>query len=205
MRHWCALARPPWCVLQTSSTRRSDSTAYMISVGWSGVKSRWRYKRPKLATFVNVHPRDLNDGELFDEGAPLTTVASRVVIEISERASLHDVAGLAARLSRLRELGFRIAIDDVGAGYAGLSAFARLEPDFVKLDISLIRNIDLSPKKRSLVKAIANVCSVNLGISVICEGVERSGERDVLVEDGLNLFQGHLFARAASGFPAPTW
>lgn len=147
----------------------------------------------------------MNDGELFDEGAPLTTVASRVVIEISERASLHDVAGLAARLSRLRELGFRIAIDDVGAGYAGLSAFARLEPDFVKLDISLIRNIDLSPKKRSLVKAIANVCSVNLGISVICEGVERSGERDVLVEDGLNLFQGHLFARAASGFPAPTW
>lgn len=58
-----------------------------------------------------------------------------------------DVSGLAHTLAKLREQGYRIATDDLGAGYAGLSSFARLEPEFVKLDMSLIRNIDLSAKK----------------------------------------------------------
>ena len=74
------------------------------------------------------------------EGTALA-VASRVVLELTERATLDEVDGAHERLDR-RKLGFRIALDDLGAGYAGLSSFAQLRPDIVKLDMSLIRDID---------------------------------------------------------------
>src|SRR5262249_19662165 len=81
--------------------------------------------------FVNLHPTELRDDDLYSAAAPLTKVANRVVLEITERASL-DAAGdaasdVAARVDALRRLGFRIAIDDLGAGYAGLSSFAQLK------------------------------------------------------------------------------
>jgi EAL domain-containing protein (putative c-di-GMP-specific phosphodiesterase class I) len=160
---------------------------------------------PDGLLFVNLHPFDLNDNELLSGDSPLSQFASRVVLEITERSALDDVSGLSSKLASLRRLGFRVAIDDLGAGYAGLSSFARLEPDFVKLDMSLIRDIDRSTRKRSLVKGLAQICARDLGIQVICEGIERPEERDALVEDGLDLFQGYLFARPGAGFPAPIW
>lgn len=160
---------------------------------------------PDCPTFVNLHPFELNDEELLSEESPLSPFASRVVLEITERAALDDVSGLSIKLATLKRMGFRIAIDDLGAGYAGLASFARLEPDFVKLDMSLIRDIDSSPRKRSLVKGMAQICARDLGIQVICEGVERPEERDALIEDGLDLLQGYLFARPGEGFPAPAW
>jgi EAL domain-containing protein (putative c-di-GMP-specific phosphodiesterase class I) len=160
---------------------------------------------PDCLIFVNLHPFDLNDEELLSGGSPLSEFASRVVLEVTERAALDDVSGLSHKLATLKRLGFRIAIDDLGAGYAGLASFARLEPDFVKLDMSLIRDIDSSPRKRSLVKGVAQICTRDLAIQVICEGIERPEERDALVEDGLDLLQGYLFARPGAGFPAPSW
>jgi EAL domain-containing protein (putative c-di-GMP-specific phosphodiesterase class I) len=160
---------------------------------------------PDGLTFVNLHPLDLNDNELFSHESPLSSFASRVVLEVTERSALDDVSGLSLKLATLKHMGFRIAIDDLGAGYAGLASFARLEPDFVKLDMSLIRDIDSAPRKRSLVKGVAQICTRDLGIQVICEGVERSEERDALVEDGLDLLQGYLFAKPGAGFPAPAW
>jgi EAL domain-containing protein (putative c-di-GMP-specific phosphodiesterase class I) len=160
---------------------------------------------PDCLTFVNLHPLDLNDGDLLSSESPLSQFASRVVLEITERSALDDVSGLSAKLATLKRMGFRIAIDDLGAGYAGLSSFARLEPDFVKLDMSLIRDIDSSSRKRSLVKGMAEICARDLGIQVICEGVERPEERDALIDDGLDLLQGYLFAKPGVGFPAPSW
>jgi len=160
---------------------------------------------PDCLTFVNLHPLDLNDPELLSGESPLSRCASRVVLEVTERSALDDVSGLSAKLATLKRMGFRIAIDDLGAGYAGLASFARLEPDFVKLDMSLIRDIDSSSRKRSLVKGVAQICTRDLGIQVICEGVERPEERDALIEDGLDLLQGYLFAKPAAGFPAPAW
>ena len=150
--------------------------------------------------FVNLHPCDLLDPELYDMHAPLSLVASRVVLEITERAALDRVPGVAANVRRLRALGFRIAIDDLGAGYAGLSSFVALEPEFVKLDMSLVRDVNRSAIKRRLIGSIATLCR-DLGIRMLAEGIETAAERDVLRELGCELFQGFFFARPGPPFP----
>ncbi len=155
--------------------------------------------------FVNLHPLDLNDEELVSPDAPLSRIASRVVLEVTERCSLEGVGALAGRLLALRELGFRLAVDDLGAGYAGLSSFSTLEPEFVKLDMSLIRGVDSSPKKRSVVSAMIRLCTKELGMKVISEGIETAAERDTLAAEGGDLLQGYLFARPEVGFQAPRW
>ncbi len=155
--------------------------------------------------FVNVHADDLNDGDLFSPWAPLTSIASSVVLEITERASLERVSGLGTRLKKLRALGFQIAVDDLGAGYAGLSAFSQLEPEVVKLDTSLVRGIADSSRKRSVVRAMVELASRDLGMLVICEGIETAAERDTLASLGADLLQGFLFAKPSRGFVNPTW
>ncbi|MGA3123123.1 MAG: EAL domain-containing protein [Polyangiaceae bacterium] len=155
--------------------------------------------------FVNVHPDDLNDFDLFAASSPLSEIASRVVLELTERAPLEHVEGLQARTKRLRELGFRIAVDDLGAGYAGLSSFTLLEPDYMKLDASLIRSIDTSVQKRSIVRAMLQLATRDLGVMVISEAVETTHERDTLVALGAEMLQGFLFARPGRGFAEPAW
>ena len=107
-----------------------------------------------------------------------------------------------SRIARLRALGFQIAVDDLGAGYAGLSSFSQLEPDIVKLDMSLVRGIDSSSSKSSLVRSMVQVCTRDLGMRVVCEGVETSAERDTLERLGATLLQGYLFAKPERGFRA---
>jgi EAL domain-containing protein (putative c-di-GMP-specific phosphodiesterase class I) len=153
---------------------------------------------PSLSNlFVNLHASDLLDPELYRADTPLTVHAPRVVLEITERRSLDSVTDLRERLKELRALGYRIAVDDLGAGYAGLSCFNVLEPEIVKLDMSLIRHIDTSPRKRLLVETMVRVCLCELRTQVVCEGVETTGERDVLLEIGVPLLQGYLFGRPA--------
>jgi EAL domain-containing protein (putative c-di-GMP-specific phosphodiesterase class I)/CheY-like chemotaxis protein len=147
--------------------------------------------------FVNVHAEDLLDDEFYDASSPLSPFASRVVLEITERRSLDRIGDLRERLQDLRALGYRIAVDDLGAGYAGLSCFNLLEPEIVKLDMSLIRNIDTSDRKRALVEAMVRVCVSDLGIEVVCEGVETIGEQEALMALGAPLLQGYLFGRPA--------
>jgi EAL domain-containing protein (putative c-di-GMP-specific phosphodiesterase class I) len=101
-------------------------------------------------------------------------------------------------------LGYRIAVDDLGAGYAGLNYLAMLEPDVVKLDIGLVRDIHKIPVKRKLVGSMIGLCR-DLGIVVVAEGVETVEERDVLVELQCDLLQGFLFARPGKPFPEPVW
>jgi EAL domain-containing protein (putative c-di-GMP-specific phosphodiesterase class I)/CheY-like chemotaxis protein len=151
---------------------------------------------PKESTiFVNLHSSDLADDDLFLRSSPLSDFAGRVVLEVTERASLHRISNLRGRVENLRRLGFRIAVDDLGAGYAGLSSFSQLEPDIAKLDMSLIRGIDSSARKESIVRAMIAVCKKELETSVVCEGVETEAERDTLRELGADLLQGFLFAR----------
>jgi EAL domain-containing protein (putative c-di-GMP-specific phosphodiesterase class I)/CheY-like chemotaxis protein len=150
--------------------------------------------------FVNLHGHDLTDDGLFLPSAPLSTVAKRVVLEVTERASLDGVGNLRQRVARLRDLGYRIAVDNLGAGYAGLTAFAQLEPDIVKLDMALTRDIHVEPIKRTLVESITGICD-QMEVSVIAEGVESEAERDALASAGCRLFQGYLFAKPAREFP----
>jgi EAL domain-containing protein (putative c-di-GMP-specific phosphodiesterase class I)/ActR/RegA family two-component response regulator len=155
---------------------------------------------PETMLFVNLHAADLNDDTLYAATAPLTSFASKVVLEITERTSLSRVNDVRACIARLRDLGFRIAVDDLGAGYAGLSSFSQLEPDVAKLDMSLVRGIDTSPRKASIVRSMLTVCQRELGTYVVCEGVETEAERDTLMELGADLLQGYLFARPQRGF-----
>jgi EAL domain-containing protein (putative c-di-GMP-specific phosphodiesterase class I) len=152
--------------------------------------------------FVNLHASDLGDDDLFAEDALLSLRACRVVLEVTERTSLHRIDDLRGRMESLRKLGYRIAIDDLGAGYAGLSSFSQLEPEIAKLDMSLVRGIDASSRKSSLVRSMISVCRHELGTDVICEGVETDAERDTLQELGADLLQGNLFARPEPHFQA---
>jgi EAL domain-containing protein (putative c-di-GMP-specific phosphodiesterase class I) len=158
---------------------------------------------PPAHIFVNLHPADLEDEELYADNGALTPFASRVVLEITERAALDRIHELGSRVTRLRTLGYRIAIDDLGAGYAGLTSFAQLEPEVVKVDMSLVRGIDASPVKQKLVRSIISLCT-ELGILLVAEGIETPAERDTLVGLGGDLCQGYLFARPGRGFPEPT-
>jgi EAL domain-containing protein (putative c-di-GMP-specific phosphodiesterase class I) len=155
--------------------------------------------------FVNLHAADLNDDALYAKGSALCGVASRVVLEITERSSLDRVDDAHARARALRELGFKLAIDDLGAGYAGLSSFSQLEPDIAKLDMSLVRNVDRSTQKQSIVRSMLDVCQKELGVSVVCEGVETIAERDTLDQLGCETQQGYLYGRPSAGFVPPQW
>jgi EAL domain-containing protein (putative c-di-GMP-specific phosphodiesterase class I) len=150
--------------------------------------------------FVNLHAEDLIDEDLFSPAAALSRHAARVVLEITERAPMDNIPDIHERITALRSLGFRIAIDDLGAGYAALSSLANLQPEVVKLDMSLVRGIDHTPIKQRLVGALQTL-SEPLGILVVAEGVETLAERDALVAQGCDLFQGYLFAQPGPPFP----
>ena len=159
---------------------------------------------PGSVLFVNLHARDLMDASLLLPSSPLSAIANRVVLEITERASLGDVKDARARVAALRRMGFRIAIDDLGAGYAGLTSFATLEPEFVKLDMSLVRDIDRNHTKEALVRSMTSVCK-ELGMLVVAEGIETPAERDLLAALGCDFLQGYLLAKPGRPFPVAGW
>jgi EAL domain-containing protein (putative c-di-GMP-specific phosphodiesterase class I) len=137
---------------------------------------------PSRTVLVNLHPLDLEDPELLAHAAPLSAHAGLVILEITDR------------VARLRALGYRIAVDDLGSGYAGLATFALLEPDLVKLDMSLIRDVDRHPLRRRLVDAMVELCR-GLEIVLVAEGIETEAERTALAEAGCDLLQGFLIGR----------
>jgi EAL domain-containing protein (putative c-di-GMP-specific phosphodiesterase class I) len=157
-----------------------------------------------VVLFLNLHPSDLLDEELFATDTPLARVANRVVLEMTERASLDGIKDVQARVASLRELGFRIAIDDLGSGYAGLTSFALLEPNVVKLDMALVRNLHKEPTKQTLVRTMISM-SRELGIIVTGEGIETPDERDELAQAGCDLMQGYLFAKPGDPFAIPSF
>jgi EAL domain-containing protein (putative c-di-GMP-specific phosphodiesterase class I)/CheY-like chemotaxis protein len=161
--------------------------------------------QPSPATFfVNAHVRDLKDETLYNIDAPLTRHAKNVVIEVTERSALDEVENVAGCVARLRELGYRIAIDDLGAGYSSLTSLAQLQPEVVKLDMSLIRDIHKESIKQKLVASFATLTR-DMGIDLIAEGVETADERDALLGLGCDLLQGYLFARPAKTLAPITW
>ncbi len=180
---------------------RLDEIGRRIRAGATAAVSR---APPDTTFFVNLHPLDLMDETLLSPDSPLSSVASRVVLEVTERASLDQVKDVRGKLRELRRMGFRIAIDDLGAGYAGLTSFATLEPEFVKLDMSLVRDVDHNHTKETLVRSMASLCK-ELGMQVVAEGVETRQECDLLVGLRCDFLQGYLFAKPGKAFPAFAW
>lgn len=143
------------------------------------------------AIFVNIHSLEFDDEDLYAENNPLRFLGSKVILEVTERHSIDQVKNLKEKVAVLRSLGFWIAVDDMGAGYAGLNSFAALRPDIVKLDMAIVRGIDQDPYRRTLVRSMTAMCR-DFGIPLVAEGVETEEEKSVLVDLGCDFLQGFL-------------
>ena len=157
---------------------------------------------PDVKFFINVHATDLLDPLFGSDVCPLVPHANRIVLEITERASLGVVEDAYARIARLRKRGFALAIDDLGAGYSGLASVTQLEPEVVKLDMSLVRGVDKSRLQQQFVASISRACA-GLGMLVVTEGVETAEERETLLALGCTIHQGYLYGRPARGLSTP--
>ncbi len=146
-----------------------------------------------MMLFVNIHPAELANEQMLEETGMLEQ-ASRVVLEITERAAIHDAAKYGNQLSRLRQCGFRLAVDDLGAGYSGLNSVAQLQPDFVKVDMALTRAIDRWKIKQHLVEGVVHFARQE-GIEVVAEGIETEDEAKMIRDLGCGLQQGFLHGR----------
>jgi EAL domain-containing protein (putative c-di-GMP-specific phosphodiesterase class I) len=118
----------------------------------------------------------------------------RLILEVTEEEAVHDPAAFARAINELRRSGVNLAIDDFGAGYAGLAMLADFQPDIIKLDMKLVRGIDGHGPRQAIVRAVGQACT-DLGIDVIAEGIETPAEWRWLEDSGIRLFQGHLFGR----------
>ena len=120
----------------------------------------------------------------------------RIIFEVTEGERVEDGPWFAEILREYKRCGFKTAIDDFGAGYAGLSLLADFQPDLIKLDMGLIRNLDTDCNRRTIVGNLVRMCE-DMHIQVIAEGVETTGERDALRDAGIHLMQSYWFARPA--------
>lgn len=152
-----------------------------------------------IPVFVNLEPTDLHDEGLRVGSDALSPYADRVVFELTEREGCADLAGTAARMAELRDLGFRFALDDLGAGCNGLASLADLQVEVVKLDMSLIRGVQGNRTKQRLVGFVRQLCQ-EAGVMCICEGVEQEAELATLLGLGCDVFQGYLV-----GVPSRAW
>lgn len=163
--------------------------------------ARWADTIPReVLLFVNVHPAQLDDAEVVRRFAPLVPFADRVVLEITERASLRDVSAWESTLARLEALGFRFALDDLGSGYGGLSLLADLRPAFIKIDMSIVRDVHVKPNKQRLVDVMVSFANAT-GAWLVAEGVETAEEAETLVRSGAHLLQGYHFGRPTRSWP----
>lgn len=132
----------------------------------------------------------------------------RLIFEAVEGEHVESNKHLMSILREYREFGFKTAIDDFGAGYSGLNLLADFQPDLIKLDMALIRNIHRDRVRQVIVRNVVNMC-VELGVEVIAEGIEDAGERDFLADCGIYLMQGYWFAKPAfkslAQIPSGAW
>lgn len=120
----------------------------------------------------------------------------RIIFEVTEGERVEDGPWLASILREYQRCGFLTAIDDFGAGYAGLTLLADFTPDLIKLDMALVRGVDASKARQAITRGMVRICE-ELGIRVIAEGVETASERDFFLGEGVTLMQGYLFGRPA--------
>jgi EAL domain-containing protein (putative c-di-GMP-specific phosphodiesterase class I)/ActR/RegA family two-component response regulator len=147
------------------------------------------------ALFVNLHPAQLGSPErLAADLLALQPYAHRVTLEITERSRLQDIDCWEESVRVITQAGFSIAVDDLGAGYSSLGMLADLHPQYIKLDMSLVRNIDREPRKQRLVSLVQTFGEAT-ATRVIAEGVETGAELLALRDCGIELMQGYYFAR----------
>jgi EAL domain-containing protein (putative c-di-GMP-specific phosphodiesterase class I) len=128
-------------------------------------------------------------------------VADRVVLEITERSRATDVHSWEQAIAMLTELGFAIAVDDLGAGYSSLSVLAELKPQYIKVDMSIVRDVDSDPRKQRLIDLLSRFADATDSV-LIAEGVETEAEARTVRTCGAHLIQGYLLGRPSFEMPA---
>lgn len=146
--------------------------------------------------FLNTDP-SIIDTDYFKNMEFLsgtTLLPSQICIEITERTSVKNFSELGSKLAYFKSMGIKTAIDDVGSGYSTLAAVAQLNPEFIKIDMSLIRNVDSDETKKNLVQVIITLAK-KLNCQIIAEGIETENEYNTLLSLGVKYGQGYLFAK----------
>jgi EAL domain-containing protein (putative c-di-GMP-specific phosphodiesterase class I) len=161
-----------------------------------------------LKLFVNALPEALTAPGLAENGledllAEITLEPRNLVLEITERCAIENFDRFCEELAEIRRRGFLVAIDDVGTGYSSLQSISEVQPDFLKIDISLIKNVHQSLIKQHLVESLLQMGS-RIGARVIAEGIESEAEYRALRACGVRYGQGFYFARPAPPFPTLT-
>ena len=129
----------------------------------------------------------------------------RIMLEISETDTIANFSHFVEMINTARALGVKFAIDDFGAGYAGLNLLAHFQPEAIKIDMQLVREIWHRGPRQAIVRGVITTCT-DLGIDIVAEGVETMDEYQWLRDEGISLFQGYLFARPAfEALPAVTF
>jgi EAL domain-containing protein (putative c-di-GMP-specific phosphodiesterase class I) len=164
------------------------------------VSDRWT--NPNLMLFLNCLPTSIHDPNFREDRLRQTLEASgltpsNLVLEVSERESIKNFSIFREARERYRNLGMKIALDDTGAGYSGLEAVMELAPDFIKVDISLVRSVDIDAGRRVLLKALKDISDV-IGAKLIAEGIETEGELEALRRMKVPFGQGFLLGRPGS-------
>jgi len=159
----------------------------------------------QILRFVNIDPgalfRTLSEVAIDEYIAELPeALRAATVLEITEKSVIDDFDHCRTVIARLRAHGFRVAVDDAGSGYSGLQTIVETEPDYIKLDISLTRNLERSLVKQKMVRTLGAFCR-DAGIELIAEGVETREELDALRELDVPYAQGFLFAQPGSPYP----
>lgn len=155
--------------------------------------------------FLNIDPDAMNDPQFRSKETTkflenIGLAPERIVFEITERTAIKDYTLFRQSLELFKAYGFQVAVDDVGSGYAGLQSIAEVKPDFIKIDMSLIRNIHKKIVKQNLVETIIKF-SRKMDVKVIVEGIENMEEYSKILQLGARYGQGYLFAYPESPFP----
>jgi len=148
---------------------------------------------------LNVSPATINDPRLAES---ITPYAPRIVLELTEHEAVDGYDALLAALNELRRSGVRLAVDDAGSGYAGLQHILRVQPDIIKLDLTLTRNIHADPARRALASALVTFAD-ETGAAIIAEGIERAEELITLRNLRVGYGQGYHLGRPGP-LPTPT-
>jgi EAL domain-containing protein (putative c-di-GMP-specific phosphodiesterase class I) len=161
---------------------------------------------PGRMLFMNIEPEAIGDPELRDVMftallADAAITPDRIVLEITERQAITDFPSFRSTLEYLRALGFSVAVDDAGAGYGSLQVLAEVRPEWLKIDISLVRGVDTDEVRRQLMSSMV-MFAERMDVKLIAEGIETAGELEALRELGVAYGQGFLFTQPVPPFPA---
>lgn len=130
----------------------------------------------------------------FEAAKKFNFPIEKIIFEVTEGERVEDRPHLVNIFREYRRFGFHTAIDDFGAGYAGLNLLSEYQPDIIKIDMDLVRGIDHHLPRQAIVHGIVNICKA-LSIKVLAEGIETCAERDFLKESGIELMQGYWFSK----------